>query len=101
MRVRWCSITNLAGSAAGITGREHALPFCTPSSGRLAVPPEILEPVRSQLGVSNRMLDIAMAQPSLQSPSVMPCVRQGEAARMSQHVRVDCKRHAGAFPNAL
>ena len=40
-------------------------------AGPLVLSPEILEPARRQLGVSHRMLDIAMAQVGLQCPRIM------------------------------
>jgi hypothetical protein len=46
------------------------------------------------------MLDVAMAEPRLESPRIVPGVRQGEAARVPQHVRMDWKRHASALAEA-
>jgi hypothetical protein len=42
-----------------------------------------------------------MAEPCLEGPRIVAGVRQGEAARVPQHVRVDWKRHASALPEAL
>src|SRR6516165_10379798 len=63
--------------------------------------PEELEPIRCQLGVSDCVLDVAMAEPSLQRPCVVPCIGQGEAAAVAQHVREDLEGHAGAPAEAL
>jgi hypothetical protein len=41
-----------------------------------------------------------MAEPCLEGPRIVPGVRQGEAARVPQHVRVDWKRHASALAEA-
>ena len=38
---------------------------------RLRLPPEILEPIRCQLGVAHRVLDVFVAEPRLQRPRVM------------------------------
>ena len=35
------------------------------------IAPEVLEPVRRQLGVTNRVLNVAMAEPCLQRPRVV------------------------------
>src|SRR5262249_53384742 len=46
--------------------------------------PEVLEPVRRQLGVPHRVLDILVSEISLQGASVVPPVRQGEATGVPQ-----------------
>jgi hypothetical protein len=65
------------------------------------LPPEILESVRCQFGVSDRVLDVAMPKIRLQGPCVMAGIGKGEAARVAQHVRVTLERklgrHAGTF----
>jgi hypothetical protein len=48
------------------------------------VPPEVLEPIRRQLRVSDRVLDFAMAQVGLQRARIVPLVGQGEAAGVPQ-----------------
>ena len=59
------------------------------SNGLLVfVLPEILEPLRGQLGVPCRVLDVAMAQPFLNGSCVVPIVGQLKAASVAQHVRV-------------
>jgi hypothetical protein len=50
--------------------------------------PEVLETIGRQLGVAHCMLDVAVAQVSLQCPGIMPLVGEGEAAGMPQHMRV-------------
>jgi hypothetical protein len=61
--------------------------------------PEVLKPIRCQLGVPNSVLDVFVAEPSLQRTGVVAGVRQGVAAAMAQHVRMDRKRHFGASPD--
>jgi hypothetical protein len=46
------------------------------------------------------MLDVAAAEPCLQAPRIVPGVRQGEAARVTRHVRMDWKWHASALAEA-
>jgi hypothetical protein len=38
--------------------------------------PEVLEPIRRQLGVANRVLDVLVAEVSLHSPCIVAFVRQ-------------------------
>jgi hypothetical protein len=61
--------------------------------------PEILEPIGSQLGVANRMLNVLVPEIGLQSPHIMTGIGQGEAAAVPQHVRVDRERHSSPFAN--
>jgi hypothetical protein len=61
------------------------------------VAPEVLESVWRRLRVAPRMLDVAMAEPCLQGPRIVPGIRPGEAVRVPQHVRVDRKRHASTL----
>jgi hypothetical protein len=42
---------------------------------------EVLEPVGRQLGVTNRVLDVAMAQVGLQGPRIVTLVGQGEKSQ--------------------
>jgi hypothetical protein len=57
--------------------------------------PEVLEPVRRQLRVAHRVLDIFVAEPRLQCPGVVAGISQRVAAAVPQHVRVDWERHFG------
>src|SRR4051794_40998969 len=50
--------------------------------------PEILEPLRGQLGVAHGVLDVLVPQPLLQGAGVPAVVGQLEAAGVPQHVRV-------------
>jgi hypothetical protein len=45
------------------------------------------------------VLDVFVAEPSLQRTGVLARIRQGMAAAMSQHVRMDRKPHFGASPD--
>src|SRR3954451_12693559 len=66
------------------------------SNGLLVfVLPEILEPLRGQLGVPCGVLDVAMAQPLLNGAGVAPIVGELKAAGVAQHVRVDREGELG------
>jgi len=67
----------------------------------LSASPEVLKPSRTQLGVSDRMLDVLMTQVRLQGASVMPPVRQCVPAGVTQHVGVNDEVEACAFANPL
>ena len=54
-----------------------------------SLPPEVLEPVRRQLGVPHRVLDILVSHPGLDSPRIVTGIRQRVPAPMAQHVGVD------------
>jgi hypothetical protein len=51
--------------------------------------PKISKPFGGQLGVSCRVLDVAMAEPLLDGSRVVSIVGQLKAAGVAQHVRVD------------
>ena len=53
-----------------------------------ALPPKVLEPIRRQLGVAHRVLDVFMPEIGLQRPRIMALFGQSEAASMAQHVRM-------------
>jgi hypothetical protein len=59
--------------------------------------PEVLEPVRCQLGVPDRVLDVAMAKPGLQRSGVVTGVGQCKAAGVAQHVREDLEGHSSTL----
>src|SRR5215471_3318898 len=63
--------------------------------------PEVLEPIRSQLGVTHRVLDVLVAEPCLQRPRIVPGIGQGVATGVPQHMREDGEGHAGAPAEAL
>src|SRR5215468_196658 len=54
-----------------------------------SVPPEILEAVRREFGIAHCMLNVLVAEPSLQRPGVVAGVGQRVAATVAQHVRED------------
>jgi len=101
------------GNGSGVlnedTARNETLASTMPDDTRLArvnyfgsravSTPEVLEPMRRQLGVAHRVLNILVPQPSLQRPCVVAGVRQGVAAAVAQHVRMDRKGHFGASPD--
>jgi len=53
------------------------------------VPPEGFEPIWCECCVARRILDIAMAEVSLQRSGVMAVIRQLVAAGVPQHVHVN------------
>jgi hypothetical protein len=57
--------------------------------------PEVLEPARRQLGVSHRVLDIAVAEVGLQRSRIVALVGQCKTTGVAQHVRMSRK---AAFP---
>jgi hypothetical protein len=61
--------------------------------------PEVLEPMRCQLGVAHRMLDVLVTEVRLQRACVVARVRQGIAAAVSQHVWMYRKLHLGPSPD--
>src|SRR4051812_19385258 len=66
------------------------------SNGLLVfVLPEILEPLRGQLGVPRRVLDVAMAEPLLNGSRVVSIVSQLKTTGVAQHVRVDREGELG------
>src|SRR5262245_32461923 len=65
------------------------------------IAPEVFEPVRRQLGVPDRVLDVLVAEPCLQRPRIVPGIGQGVAAGVPQHVREDREGHPGAPAEAL
>ena len=69
------------GPLAGLRWAATTMMRAKSHAGDL-VAPEILEPRWRQLGVAHGVLDVAMAEPCLQGPRIVPGVRQGEAARV-------------------
>jgi hypothetical protein len=55
------------------------------------LPPKVLEPRRRQLGVAHRVLDIFVSEVGLERSRIVAPVRQGVAAGVAQHVRVNLK----------
>src|SRR5262249_4883874 len=64
------------------------------------IAPEVFEPVRRQLGVAHRVLDVLVPEPSLQRPRVVTGIGQGIAAGVPQHVREDREGHSRTLPEA-
>ena len=73
---------------ARLRGSRHAL-----SSA-----PEVLKPIRRQLGIAHRVLNVLVAEPGLQRPSVVTGIGQRIAAAMAQHVRMNRERQLGPDP---
>src|SRR5205807_825537 len=61
--------------------------------------PEVFEPVRGQLGVSDGVLDVLMAQPRLQAPGVVTSIGERIPAPVPQHVWMHPKRHSSPNPD--
>src|SRR5262249_61422625 len=87
-------------AAASLSAREMMRRTQSGLNGCL-IAPEVFEPVRRQLGVTHRVLDVLVAEPCLQRPRTVPGIGQGVAAGMPQHVREDREGHAGALAEAL
>jgi hypothetical protein len=66
-----------------------------------ALAPEILEPVRLQLGVPDGVLNVLVPKIGLQRLRVFAVVRQLVAARVAQHVRVRLKGEPGRLAGTL
>ena len=62
--------------------------------------PKILEPLRGQLGIPCRVLDVAMAKPLLDGSRVVPIVGELKAASVAQHVRVNKEGELGRHADA-
>jgi hypothetical protein len=65
------------------------------TSTRRTSPPQILEPVRRQLGIAHRVLDVAMPKIRLRGAGIVAGISKGEAAGVAQHVRVRLEVEAG------
>src|SRR6516225_6024629 len=83
-----------AGTRSGCAAAA-ATPIATNS-----LSPEVLEPVRGQLGVAHRVLDVFVAEPRLQRPGVVAGIGERVAAAVPQHVRVDRERHFGPLSDS-
>jgi hypothetical protein len=59
-----------------------------------SIPPEVLEPIRRQLGVAHRVLDVLVAKVCLQRPGVVAGICEGEAAGVPKHVGMRLVRPA-------
>ena len=67
--------------------RRHGWrPLSRRPARRIRSSPEVLEPARRQLGVSHRVLDVAVAEVSLQRSGIVALVGQRKAAGVPQHV---------------
>ena len=67
----------------------------------MSAPPEILEPIRRQLRVPHRVLDVLVPEVGLQRPRIVALVGQREAAGVPQHVRVGWEAEPGGLTSAL
>jgi hypothetical protein len=92
-RVRGSSRNYHLKTSAGALNVSHfALPLTDLAQRPIAgcrvdsISPEVLEPRGRQFGVADRVLDVLVAEVSLQGPGIVALVRQGEPARMTEHV---------------
>jgi len=60
--------------------------------------PEISKPLGRKFAISNRMLDVLVAEIVLQRASIHTLIGQLKSGRMPQHVGMDRKRHLGGRP---
>ena len=67
---------------------------------RCLVLPPTLEPGRCQLGVTDGVLDVLVAQIRLQRARVLAGIGEREAAGMAQHVRVGLDLEPGSLASA-
>jgi hypothetical protein len=67
-------------------------------SRRFLVPPEIAKPLGRKFAISNRMLDVFMAEIVLRRTSIHTLIGQLEPSRMPQHVGMDPEWHLGGRP---
>ena len=63
--------------------------------------PKILEAIRCQFGIADRVLNVLATEIGLQRSRVMARVGQREAAGMPKHVRVNPEGELGRFARAL
>ena len=76
--------------------RTKRMPRRACRAGRQSIPPEILEPIRRQLGIAHRVLDVLVSHPRLNSAGIMAGFRERIATPVPKHVRVDREWHPGA-----
>src|SRR5262245_50862698 len=62
--------------------------------------PEVLEPVRRQLSVAHRVLDVLVPEICLQRARVVASIGELEPAGMAKHVWVDREGHASTLADA-
>src|SRR5262245_4945084 len=63
--------------------------------------PKVLEPVRRQFGIPDRVLNVLVPEVVLQGPGVMAIVGELEPSGVAKHVRVDREWHLGGLAEAL
>jgi hypothetical protein len=68
---------------------------------RASSAPKILKSLLAQFRIPGGVLDGAMAEPILNCPRVVPCVGQGIAVGVAEHVHVNLEGEAGAVADAL
>jgi hypothetical protein len=81
----------------GLGADAEAAHHAETAMGRSLLPPEVFEPVRRP----DRVLNVAVTEVRLQGARVMAGIGQGEAARVSQHVRARLEGEAGRLAGTL
>ena len=92
---RWCP------AVMWITCPRWRRPGSNPPAKRIRSSPEVFEPARRQLGVSHRVLDVAVAEVSLQRSRIVAFVGQRKTTGVAQHVRMSRKAQLGLDTSAL
>jgi hypothetical protein len=64
-----------------------------------SVSPKVPKPIRRHFGIANGVLDVLVAEISLQRPRIDALIRQQIAAGVPEHVRMNWERQLGARPN--
>ena len=77
---------------------EAAAPRC---QALTSASPKVLESIGRHFGVSDRVLDVLVAEIVLQSPCVVAIIGELKTTGMAQHVRVDWEWHLGSLVDAL
>jgi hypothetical protein len=72
-----------------------------PRAAALSVLPEVAEARWRKLGISNRVLDIAVAEPGLERPRVVSRIRQCVATGMAEHVSMSLDLEASRLRRSL
>src|SRR5262249_50284951 len=73
----------------------------TLSSPHVSVPPKLVEPLRCQLGVPDRVLDILVAEVMLDGPCILAVIDKLEACRVTKHMRMNCAAQPGQLASTL
>ena len=73
----------------------HDAPTRNRTSYRSLASPEVLKPRRTQLGVSDGVLNVFVSKIRLERPRIVPTISQCKSTSMSQHVRMHSELKLG------